>query len=353
MRLDEIKSLNGIRGFAVLMVFFFHFIQEGFLPNIGWYSYLIKFAFIGQTGVTLFFILSGFLITRILLNTPKNNLYFYNFYIKRILRIFPLYFSFLILYYYVFSYFKILPESNFIEQLPYWCNYQNIALTFKWRNFGPNHYWSLAVEEHFYLIWPLLTYLVNLKDIKKVAIILIIFSVLVRIFMVLNGYSTFYFTITRMDSILVGAIIATLDFNLTLNKILKSKSIYILFLISFIIIVYLYITLGSNGNSLILCVKDLFYNFSYGLLIAYLVVNRDSFVSYVFERDWICYLGKISYGIYIFHPIILLIIRKYFDFNLGVNLSLTLVVTIILSSFSFNYFEKFFLDKKSILLKKI
>jgi len=101
IKLQHFSELDGIRAIAALMVMFFHFFQH--LETSNSILLLVKKASIfGQTGVSLFFVLSGFLITRILINTKDTPNFFYNFYLRRTVRIFPLYYLFLIIYFLLF-----------------------------------------------------------------------------------------------------------------------------------------------------------------------------------------------------------------------------------------------------------
>lgn len=128
-KITHIHTLDGLRGIAALMVMFFHFNWQSFN-----FSLINKVAVFGQTGVDLFFVLSGFLITRILIFTKENhsNNFFYNFYIRRSLRIFPLYYGFLILVYFVLPLFKIvsyeLYEKNFIKMKRYFEDSKNLTI---------------------------------------------------------------------------------------------------------------------------------------------------------------------------------------------------------------------------------
>ncbi len=150
MKLIYYKNLDGIRAIAALMVMFFHFFAS-IKINTPTLSVLLKLSIFGQTGVTLFFVLSGFLITRILISTKHNTDYFKNFYLRRTLRIFPLYYLFLLIYYYIYPLIFNTGFTPIKDQLYFYAYIQNFAETFHWTANGPNHFWSLAVEEHFYL----------------------------------------------------------------------------------------------------------------------------------------------------------------------------------------------------------
>jgi peptidoglycan/LPS O-acetylase OafA/YrhL len=166
----HIPSLDGVRGIAILFVLTYHFLVFGALLQ-GHVSslWIDRAAFravsFGQEGVDLFFVLSGFLITRILLGARAKGNYFLTFYARRALRIFPAYYGFL------FALIVILPQlPGFREnvglaslrdhQLVYWTYFYNIAISVSQHplmytgRYDQPHFWSLAVEEQFYLVWP-------------------------------------------------------------------------------------------------------------------------------------------------------------------------------------------------------
>ena len=144
-------ALDGLRGFSILLVLFSH--------NFSF----ITFSKLFDTGVDLFFVLSGFLITDILLKTKKNKKFLQTFYIRRILRIFPIYYLSLVAFLVLAPHFAQLKE-----QYSYYQNNQ-IFLWFYLQNWLPiihpppfyhtqifGHFWSLSIEEHFYIVWPFL-----------------------------------------------------------------------------------------------------------------------------------------------------------------------------------------------------
>ncbi len=142
--LKYFPELDGLRGISALMIIFFHFFQG---VDALEYNLITKILVFGQTGVTLFFVLSGFLISRILLDTKNEENFFRNFYVRRSLRIFPLYYLFLLMIYVLYP--LILNNKIRFEELWYYFIYlQGLAVTFNWPTIGPGHFWSLAVEEH-------------------------------------------------------------------------------------------------------------------------------------------------------------------------------------------------------------
>jgi peptidoglycan/LPS O-acetylase OafA/YrhL len=206
--LQHVPELDGLRGVAILMVLLFHFMAD--MPR--WSHWLLQY---GWAGVDLFFVLSGFLITRILLNTRESPEYFRSFYIRRILRIFPLYYLGMFLFFYV-----LLPlrqahgaslEISSSEQIWYWTYLVNWHDSTRHMTMPLIHIWSLCVEEQFYLIWPLLIWLCRRKSIPLLCIGVFCLSFCSRLcFDLLNADPEFLHraTINRLDTLAAGAFLA-------------------------------------------------------------------------------------------------------------------------------------------------
>src|SRR4030095_1290908 len=144
VRRQHYPALDGLRGIAILLVVIYH--------NFGF----INYSSFGWLGGDLFFVLSGFLITDILINTVGKPGYLQNFYIRRVLRIFPLYYLCLIIFLLVLPRFAILPDSDYYvrNQAWLWTYLQNWLYIFRGNDntVSLHHLWSLAVEEQFYLV---------------------------------------------------------------------------------------------------------------------------------------------------------------------------------------------------------
>ena len=156
----HIPELDGIRGIAVLLVLMFHF-GSAPLPDSPWNNFLNGFIGFGWIGVDLFFVLSGCLITGILLEAKGSTHYLRTFYMRRALRIFPLYYATLILFFWVMPplarrLHMFWPRLTSTEQVWYWLHISNIRTAFEPLIYPHvTHLWSLSVEEQFYLVWPL------------------------------------------------------------------------------------------------------------------------------------------------------------------------------------------------------
>jgi peptidoglycan/LPS O-acetylase OafA/YrhL len=339
--LKYLPPLDGVRATAAFMVMFFHFFQNGYYQD----SALLlvqKFAFWGQTGVSLFFVLSGFLITRILFYAKTGRHYFKNFFIRRSLRIFPLYFFYLILFYFISPLIIQTRWSSFQEQWYFWFYLQDFSLTFHWPSFGPMHFWSLAIEEHFYLFWPILVYYTPKYHLKKVIITLLLIAPLCRYLLADNGYETFYFTFARMDELSLGALLALLESQNALNS--NNKKTFLLGgLLTGVFTVILWTFFFGKSNLWIQVVKydliALVYFFGLGYVI---LAQPQSWLYRFFSHPMMTFLGSISYGLYVYHAISFPIIKRSFlsQYPTIIGLSCAFGLTVLISWISYRLMEK-------------
>lgn len=347
MKLRYITELDGVRAIAALMVMFFHFFQNLKVDG-DWILLIKKVSFFGQTGVSLFFVLSGFLITRILIVSKGAPNYFLNFYTRRSLRIFPLY------YFYLLLVFIILPLLNntsipiFSKQIYHWVYLQDFAITFNWDYVGPLHFWSLAVEEHFYLFFPLLVYFLKERQLIVAIIAILFISIVTRFFLNKEGYEVFYFTFTRMDELAIGAILAILELKQKISEEKSKQFIYLFVLISIPTII-IWAVYSKEANSILQVFKFLLISLSYFSLIGFVVSSRKNhFVKKIFTLKPLLYTGRISYGLYVYHGICF----YYFDKicptdNLLIRFFGGFGLAYVVSTISFFCFESLFLKLKN------
>ncbi|SDD62625.1 Peptidoglycan/LPS O-acetylase OafA/YrhL, contains acyltransferase and SGNH-hydrolase domains [Mucilaginibacter pineti] len=367
----HIIELDGMRGLAVLIVMMFHFNVMSLVPvNIidGFFSRLLN---AGWIGVDMFFALSGFLITGILIESKKRGNYFVSFYYKRTLRIFPLYYLYLIVLFVLF-YPLIINKISAFEmnkvrysqsiQIWFWLYLSNIkqAVSGKFSSAGSAHLWSLAIEEQFYLVWPLIVYITSLKWLRNISIGIIISSLLLRIYLHSIGWgalSIYEFTFTRIDTLAFGSLVAVCVKNY--SHIPYQKITYLFYFLLACAI----LTLGFFGSDY--HESPAIYVFSFTLLgatFATLILLLQAHVKFnfgirkVFLTRWLVFLGKYSYALYIFHPFVRFILSKAFGkpvmyFNSQIPWQLFFMITgillsILISQLSWHLFEKHFLRLK-------
>ncbi|MGJ5814643.1 acyltransferase family protein [Paludibaculum fermentans] len=206
----RIPELDGVRGLAILLVLAVHFGLTANPPEP-----LYSLLRLGWSGVDLFFVLSGFLITGILLDTAASPNYFRAFYARRALRIFPLY------YVYIAVFFAVLPLAHALNRpVPpgpaqgwYWLYLSN------WRSaLGPDyaflsHLWSLSIEEQFYLVWPPLVLWLGRRRLPWLCGLLIVAAPVLRFAWRVHPYSPeFLYRLTpfRVDTLAWGALLAVI-----------------------------------------------------------------------------------------------------------------------------------------------
>ncbi|MDB4932022.1 MAG: acyltransferase 3, partial [Myxococcaceae bacterium] len=215
----HLPALDGLRGVAVLLVMLCHFGPE--LPvGTRAANAVARFLSAGWVGVDLFFVLSGFLITRILLAARGSPGYFKNFYARRVLRIFPLYYATLLMVFVVLPWLgaTAAPEPAASHQAWLW-TYTSNLLVARLRSFvfltpaaNLNHFWSLAIEEQFYLLWPLVVALLPRAWLLRATALGLLASPLLRLLLLRHGAATMtLYTLTpcRLDGLLAGAMLAS------------------------------------------------------------------------------------------------------------------------------------------------
>ncbi len=231
-RLGHIPALDGVRGVAILLVLINHFSPE---KNYGNTLAKIFQPITGNmvVGVDLFFVLSGFLITGILLRSRSSEHYFRNFYSRRALRIFPLYYFVLIL---LLIGLHTIPSWEKLTTLRdawpwYWfygTNYLICRTGFTFLDHAQvslGHFWSLAVEEHFYLFWPLMVWFLSDRSLVRLCIALIVIAPICRAYAVISGENPlvpYVATQCRMDCLALGALLAVLIQQRSAKELLRS-----------------------------------------------------------------------------------------------------------------------------------
>ena len=215
----HILSLDGLRGIAILLVVASHFVSNLRITAEGPAWILVSIAHAGWTGVDLFFVLSGFLITGILVDARGSPSYFKAFYARRALRILPAYYGFLFVIFVVLPALHLGAGDNYMlarqHQGWYWLHLTNVMMAIgeiPGRGPYPNTlFWSLAVEEQFYFLWPAIVLLVPPRAMKKVCIGGIVLCIGLRIVGALVGVSGLALSvlpITRGDTLFVGGLLA-------------------------------------------------------------------------------------------------------------------------------------------------
>ncbi len=360
----RIAALDGIRGLAILVVLFHHGVlfaaRKAVTPGQEWIHRLAEECWVG---VDLFFVLSGYLITRILLQARGRPGYFKNFYVRRTLRIFPLYYGFVFAF--CFALPLLLPSRAYLtelwhNQIWYWLYVPTVAIFRHGDWYVPvvDHTWSLAIEEQFYLVWPLAVALLSRRRIIGVGLGIFVLCLALRIAMATHGYSNAQirvFTPAHCDGLMLGGALAALELEGLSTMSMKRLSV-----LAMVAGVALRIFAGTPlvGAKV---AWDAIDSSAFALVFVGAVAATLAWPSSVWTRflsmRWLGFFGTYSYGIYLFHQPLLVLLSPILGRraalsttvlgNWGANLAVIGGISVVLAYASFHLFEQRFLALKA------
>lgn len=339
-------QLDALRALAVFGVLVHHFLPHEFFLNskLHW----------GPLGVRLFFVLSGFLITGILLrcrelvDSTQQDAWFTikKFYLRRFIRLMPI-------YYLTILATIIIASSSIKNSLVWHLTYtSNIYFALNDWDTITSHFWSLAVEEQFYVFWPLIMILVPRQYLLKIIISTICIGPVFRLLMIAfnfsNGNREYILTFACFDSLGLGALLAF--FNQNQNELKQAKKYLCLFCfwLGFPLFVAFKLISFTNIDNFI--VSSLEYTTA-SMLFVWLIERAargfNGLTGLILELPGLVYLGKLSYGIYVYHLLVPYALYKILS-HLGLpypvwgwkKFVLSSVLTIIMAVLSWHFFEK-------------
>ncbi len=332
-----IPGLDGMRAIAVLIVMVAHFGLSHIIP--------------GGFGVTVFFFISGFLITRLLLaETEKDGrIGLKNFYIRRFLRLLPALYFMLLVTYFGLTFLGARPGmAETIAAATYTMNYYDLWLTFNNQpQVGPwGHLWSLAVEEHFYLLYPLILILFgsNLKGALRASIAIcgLVLAWRLWAYYGLNFPWKYNYAASdaRLDSIVYGCVLSLMMHLKPESKMLKQITGLFPFIGAIVVLLVCFLIRDEGFRQTI----------RYSLQgLALFVVFRNlyfwstlKFAAQILEWKPLAFTGKISYGLYLWHIPIALVLDQYSPVEYGgfAYMGVAMILTYGISWFSFRFVEK-------------
>ena len=290
--MKRLPQLDSVRGLAVLIVL---------LHNTDKYQYTGFVGRNGWMGVDLFFALSGFLITGILLDTKDREGYFRKFYARRCLRIWPLYYCAILFMFVVVPVLRPSEAHKIFEprSMPWWSYFiylQNFFVPAVTRATGLlGVTWSLAVEEQFYAVWPIVVRYCSAAQLRTLTISLICFSPILRFFLVRRGFNVYPNTFCRLDGLMMGALLALAFRSKTFSREAYVRPAWICLLI-------------TSPLALITAdrVQWAVYSFTALASISFLYValcSKQKWLQAIFGNRFLIYTGTISYGIYLLEKI--------------------------------------------------
>lgn len=303
--MKRIQPLDGVRGVAILLVIVWHYIQNQIVPEpYSLAAYVKKMLSLTWSGVDLFFVLSGFLIVGILLDHRDASNYFHVFYIRRICRIFPLYFLLLGLFVLLPPVLS-LPEPAhtwlFSNPHPLWSYAtftQNILMGIR-GEYGPNWLgisWSLAVEEQFYLFIPLLVFFFRRRMVVYIFLAAILLAPLLRIGF--PGFHAFINTPWRADSLLSGGCLAVLVRSPEVISLIGRYKRYLYVVFVMLLVGAAVMTLHPEGFGRL---NHSWLAGLYSVFVLLAATDANGLIGRALSNKVLVWFGTLSYGIYMFH----------------------------------------------------
>ncbi len=318
MKEERLSELDGMRGLASIMVISYHIFKRGeYFTTNPILHFVTELTLYHWYAIDTFFVLSGFLITAILLRTKGEPHFFRNFYVRRSLRVFPLYYFALIVI------IALLPtvEPDYMPELPrmipllllYQQNWVYIFGDIKTTIYLAVT-WSLAVEEQFYLTWPFVVNFLRKQTLARLAFTIIGLSILSRIIAAIvwkdaNAMATFFFynTFTRMEAISFGVLIAIAFTEPGWKEKLARISMPV-FLVAYITLLIVEVVTNPGiphpiyGNvPLTLVGYTLAATFAAALIVTLTTRIETSFIRRLFRNKILVFFGNHSYSMYLFH----------------------------------------------------
>ncbi|WP_323592250.1 acyltransferase family protein [Aliarcobacter butzleri] len=326
-------SIDGLRGIAISLVLLFHI----------WPAY---FSF-GYIGVDIFFVLSGYLITQIIYTKLESNTFnLKEFYRNRIRRIYPALIVVLSTTV-VIGYLFMFPSE--LEQLGkhikssafFYENFRLIGEVGYWDESASLkpllHFWSLAIEEQFYIFWPLILILLYKIRLNIVLTLFVLFLILFTIPFIVE-IDKFYHTLARVWELAVGGLVFIISYKYKNIFNLLNKYKYLIYLAFFVSIAI------SYNNTLFSTFRTLLIVFFSGLLILSLSYDKSKTI---FSNSILVFIGLISFPLYLWHYVIISF-THIFGFKIDINIGLLLIlVSIILSYLTYRYIEIYARAKNS------
>ncbi len=332
--MQRIKELDSIRGLAALAIVVYHL----WLPQVGLLG----------AAVDLFFVLSGFLITTILLTNSLSRQFLVSFYARRALRIWPIYYLSLGL---LVLLVRIVPDAGQLDGLPYFATFtQNIP--YYCSNSAPafipafRHTWSVAIEEQFYLFWPAVLWVLGRRAVRPAALTLIVLAVMTRA-LEFNGW----ILVSHCDGLALGALLASWNLLDVEGEARRERSFWKLGLASTGFWVgsalALYLVPSDWQSSLVRPVQSvrlLSLNVVFLALVGSIARSSGSRWLGVLRLSWLTYLGQISYGLYLYHHVVFMLWDDYAArYGIANNLAIDvakLALSLAIAALSWRYIEQ-------------
>jgi peptidoglycan/LPS O-acetylase OafA/YrhL len=361
----HVPELDGLRGIAILMVTAFHF-SIVFAGATGPVRHLRTLLVPGWSGVDLFFALSGFLITGILIDTKGTVSFFRRFYIRRALRIFPVYYLALLVCFTFARKFVMGSYPGTTITLAYVFHLSNWLSLTSSEIPALKHFWSLAVEEQFYFCWPAAVFLLNRQNLVRLSVSLLVASPLLRYCFLASFPASeaariaYALTPARMDTLAAGALIALAVRDPVSREWLVKYATRIMLLLSIVLCAwFLAKPYFRLDHALTAALLPSLLAAMYSLSVFQVVISRDTsgWVAQMLRFQWLQVAGRLSYAAYVIHfPLLIATMRLSTPLVTPWKPAIALLLfsggiaaTFLLAAISWNLLEKRILRYKMVL----
>jgi peptidoglycan/LPS O-acetylase OafA/YrhL len=337
--LRKIPQLDAVRGIAILVVILHN--QGPKYPSLPFGRMFAN----GWMGVDLFFVLSGFLITGILLDSRTSSHYFRNFYARRCLRIWPLYYAVLLLMFVAVPLLRPSETAEIFERSSPWWSYpiflQNLLLPVATNAPGPlGVTWSLAIEEQFYLVWPWIVGFCSNTAIRSIAVVTIAASPVLRLYLSFHDVNLYTNTFCRLDGLMAGSLLALA---VRSEGFVAGRYIRLAWVFLFVTLPLAFVAESWSarwiGFSLVALAASAFVYLS--------LFSTQRWLQTLMTNRFLVYTGTISYGLYLLHKLPFDVADTVrLEYRPIMMMTIGLVACYVIAAISWNLLEKPFLRLK-------
>ena len=335
----KIPQLDAVRGVAILMVILHN--QGSAFPSL----HLERLFANGWMGVDLFFVLSGFLITGILVDTKQSDGYVKNFYARRCLRIWPLYYALIVFMFVIVPRLRPADAHTVFDKSSPWWAYplflQNVLIPSPTNAAGPLAVtWSLAIEEQFYLVWPWVIRYGSPAQVRRLALLVIGLSPALRLYLSFHDVNLYTNVFCRLDGLMAGALLALV---VRSDAFLPGRFVRPAWMALVVAVPLAFATEAVNARWIVFSLSA-----AASAAFVYLALfSSHTWLQAALTNRFLVYTGTISYGLYLLHKIPFDLAKTFhLDRHPLLALPILLAACYALAALSWNLLEQPFLRLK-------
>ena len=291
----RIPQLDAVRGVAILLVILHN--ESSVFPSL----HLERLFANGWMGVDLFFVLSGLLITGILVDAKRSEGYFRNFYARRCLRIWPLYYSLIAFMFVIVPLMRPSDAHTVFEKSSPWWSYslflQNFLVPIPTNAAGPLAVtWSLAIEEQFYLVWPLVVRYASQTTVRRLAMLVIVLAPALRLYLSFHGVNLYTNVFCRLDGLMAGSLLALA---VRSDAFVPDRFVRRAWMALGVAVPLAFATEAANARWIVFSLSAL----ASASFVYLALFSRSAALQRALTNRGLVYTGTISYGLYLLHKI--------------------------------------------------